>query len=239
MDNKIAGFYSEVERPVNGLLKYDEPIKVHVLRPGEPLPPPIPPKIRNVTPINVGFSVDMRKWAEDPTRWGGMDHFMFHLGKAVAEREYYTIVQGMFNNAGNVLKVEEKGILKIENIQEAKNIIRNKGLYADCILLHPDQLHAFRLSGELFEAWKVPTSYLPEEKRGRYFSGLIAGLKTYRANFIEGIAIVFESDKIQVVNTPLKISFDNIQKPSEIILERWCSSAPIIDNAVVNIILTT
>ena len=96
----------------------------------------------------------------------------------------------------------------------------------------------FQLSGELLEGWRIPTGYLSKEKRGHYFSGMLEGLITYWAPFMKGVAVVFERDKIQVVNTPLKISFDNTQRPSKLILEKWCSSAPIIDDAVAKILLS-
>jgi hypothetical protein len=235
LDKKLAKSVYDAGSPVTVLLKGSGPKGMLSLVEGQQLQPYVL-STRNVTPLNIGFTIDMKDWADEPERYG-MDMFMMQIGEIIAEREAYVIVKGMLDNAGYSVKVEAQGRLSKSDIKKAEDWIRNQGGYADTIILHCEQEMQFRLKGELLEPHLIPTSYVPQEDRGPYFSGKINGLNVYWMRFNKGIAVVYNKDEIILAKTSLKIEFDSLDHPTKLILERWCSSAPIDERGVVKIIL--
>jgi hypothetical protein len=64
---------------------------------------------------------------------------------------------------------------------------------------------------------------------------MIDAINVYWANFIKDFALVFNRGEIISASTPLKIRFDNIKYPKQVIGEKLCVSAPMLDQAVVKI----
>jgi len=237
MDRCLAGFVSEVERPARRLIKMSGPIVAFFGIPeGGELPPPVKVTMSEVTPINVGFPVNLKDWADDPERTY-MDMFMMQIGERIAENEVWAIVKGMVDNAGHTLEAEKKGELTKNDVEKAKDWVGNQGTYADTLIVYLEQKTEFLKRGELVEATPNVLGWIPEERRGRHFSGLVNGLFAYWTRFTKGLAIVYERNAIMVRKTPFKIDFDNSTHPSALNIEKWCSSAPTIEQGVVKITL--
>lgn len=233
MDKKLAGSVYDVERKTNIMPKGSGPIGAFDLTEGRP-PPLYTFTTQNVTPLNIGFQIDMKEWAKEPERYG-MDTYMEEIGETIAEREAYAIIKGMLDNAGHSIKAKTKEQMSKEDIIEAKNWIRSQGFYADTIILQSEQETQFLLEGALLEPHLIPTSYVSEEDRGHHYLGRIDGLNVYWAKFVGGLAIVYSKRSIKLAKTPLKIEFDNLERPSKLTVERWCSSAPMDKRGVVKI----
>jgi len=236
MDKRLAGHVCEVKKPARKLLKLSGPVMVYGVPESGELPPSVVVGTQDVTPSNVGFPIDMRDWAEDPSR-RNMDTFMTKKGKEVAENETRVIIKGMIDNVGYSFNAERKGELSKTDIRKAEDWLKEREVHPDTIIVDVKQGFEFLRRGEVLEAARIPSSYMPEEQRGPYFLGLLGGLKVYCIQFDERLAIVYRKNDIIVKNTPLKIYFDNLDRPSKLILEKWCSSAPIIDEGVVKITL--
>mgnify|MGYP001121165489 CR=1 FL=1 len=72
--------------------------------------------------------------------------------------------------------------------------------------------------------------------RGPHFAGMINSLRTYSTHGLEDKAVIFRRGDIWTYTTPLthsKIHYDNINHPTKLIIQKWCSSAPILDESVV------
>lgn len=235
IDKKLARSVYDAESPVTVLLKGSGPKVAFSLAEGQQLQPYVF-STRNVTPLNIGFTIDMKNWATEPERYG-MDLFMMQIGEIIAENEAFVIVKGMFDNAGHSVKAEVQGQLSKSDIKKAEDWMRNQGWYADTIILHYEQEMQFRLKGELLESHLIPINWVPHEDRGPHYSGKINGLNVYWMRFNKGTAIVYDKDEIILAKTPLNIEFDNLDHPTKLVIERWCSSAPIDERGVVKIIL--
>ena len=237
MDKRLAGYTYEVDKPAKRLWKYDEPIRAQSMPEGGTIITMPTPKIREVKPYQVGYKLNIRKWTEDPVRVVGMDNFMYRIGVNVAEREVWVMAKGMSDNAEHVIEAEKKGELSKNDIKKARDWISSQGMYADTIIMHSKQRWRFLRNGELWESYRIPTGYVPERDRGPYYAGKIDGANVYSTLMIKDFALVYRKKEILVKNTQLKIDYDNPKRPSTLIVNKWCSSAPIIEQAVVKIVL--
>ena len=129
-----------------------------------------------------------------------------------------------------------EGKLKKEDFQRAKNVLREKTIYANTAIIHHRCIAEFAEYDEYIRNW-----YLSDLLRwsGPFFAGVLSQLKIYWTDFdyMEKQALVYDKERITVACTPLKVYFDNPENPSQLIVEKWCSSAPLIDDAVVKILL--
>lgn len=231
LDKQLAGYVYDVDKPVRTLPKGSGPYGVFVIREGEELPPPYVLSSQQVEPINIGFSLDITGWAQDPERYV-MDVLLSNIGRNLAQREAFVILKGMIDKAGRSIQVKEKGKLTKSDLLEAERWIKTQGFHADTLVLHPKLENAFRMRGELIEASKIPQ--LARDK-GSHFSGIIDGLNIYWTPIIEKYALLYKKSEIVIAKTPLKIEFDNTSSPSKLITERWCSSVPVDERSVVRI----
>lgn len=231
MDRALARDAEQVDRPVRALPKLDEPIKLYSVPPGGKLPPPISFGFRTVEPKNVGFFCDLKDWADDPREI----ILMWRLGEFLAEREYFWIVKSLLENAGHTTEVETKGTLTKSDIQKAREKISESGLFGDRLVIPREYVLKWWKEKQLWEAHRIPTGYVPEEQRGRYFWGWIDGFNVYSARFLKDVAVLFDRNEIIIRNTLHTVSFDNMNRPKKLIIEKWCSSAPIIDDAITKI----
>ena len=206
------------------------------IKEGAPPPEPYVYSTQRVTPKEVGFIVDLKNWV-DEKEYTIMDPFLVDLGRGIAIREGYVIIRSMDEKAGYSMKTKTKGKLTKMDIIEAEKWIKKQGWYADTLLIHPDQEAEFLIRNEILIPSLIPTSYIPKEKRGRNFSGLLNGLNVYCTPLVEGLAFVYKKSQIIVAKTRLKIDFDDLTNPSKLIIQRSCSSAPIDERGVVKITL--
>jgi len=234
MDQILSGHCYEVDKPQNRTMKYSGPMIVQMVREGEPLRVTTTVSSREVTPYNVGYIVDLREWAQDPDRRVGMDTYMRDIGSSVAEREYYVIVKGLCDYSAHSINSERSGELSKKDIQEALKYPGSEDIFVDTLIINRNFIDDFRKREELWEAWNVPTGYLPESQRGKFFSGMINGLRTYSKRFLEDKVVIFRKNDVMTYTTLIKVSFDR-EPPTQIIVEKWCSSAPIVDQSVVTI----
>ena len=238
MDKRLAGYAYEVEKPATTLWKYDHPIKAKIMPAGQEMHLIAMPtlKLRTVEPFQVGIRVDLSKWDIEATVF--WDSFMYRRGSDVAEREYWVIMKGMSDNAGTIMKAKKKGELSKLDMKDAQAWIgQNGGEYADTIVVPLEQATELLKKGELWSPHKIPTGYVPEKDRGPYFDGKMGGVNVYWTRFMKDFALIYCKRKITVSNTPLKAYYDKPKRPSCLIIEKWCSSAPILDQAVVKITL--
>jgi len=224
------------DRPDKTLIKFyklDGPLKASGLSTGGQLTA-INVTSRSVQPLNAGFTLDLKDWADDPERTY-MEMLMHQLGCDLAEREYYIIVNGMLNCVGNTINSAQKGKLSKGDISQAHNWIGAQGVYADSVIMHIDQKVEFEKSGELFYPDKIPLGCVPQEKRGAYYAGWIGAVNVYWNRFTKDYAVVFSGREIVFERAPLKVEFDNMTHPTMLILTKWCAAAPLFDQAVVKI----
>ena len=123
MDKRLAGHVCEVKKPARKLLKLSGPVMVYGVPESGELPPSVVVGTQDVTPSNVGFPIDMRDWAEDPSR-RNMDTFMTKKGKEVAENETRVIIKGMIDNVGYSFNAERKGELSKTDIRKAEDWLK-------------------------------------------------------------------------------------------------------------------
>jgi hypothetical protein len=182
---------------------------------------------RNVKPLDAGFVLNLGEWSKNPEGMD-MDMFMNDLGKDVAMREYEIIVNGMKNCTGttNTIKAKQKGKLSIDDIREAQS--HTEG-YADSVIMNHQQEAEFLISGQ------IRFSFVPKERRGYKYCGMIGDVKVYGANFTKDFALVFDRSEIIFASTPLEIAFDNMDNPKQLILHKMCVAAPMSDQAVAKI----
>ena len=233
LDKQLAGYIHDVSEPAEYLPKGSGPFGAFIIGEGEELPPPYVISSQSVTPINIGFSLNISEWAEDPNRHF-MDVLMSDIGRILAQREAFVIIKSMIDKAGRSIEVKERGQLTKTDLLEAQRWIKTQGFYADTVILHPKQETAFRIRGELVEASRIPVL---AETKGLNFSGIIDGLEVYWVSVIGGVALVYKKSEIIVAKTPLKVKFDDIRSPSQLVSERWCSAAPVDERGVVKIII--
>ena len=233
MDKRLAGYAYEVDKPAKRLLKYDEPIRHESLPHGGTLIVLPTPTTRNVTPYQVGYRIDLKEWAADPVVHY-VDHYMGQIGVNVSQKEVWVMAKGMADNASNVIEAEQKGELSKNDIVRARDLVSGQ-TYADTIIMPSKQQWRFLKKGELWEPHRIPTGYVPEKDRGPYYMGNIDGAKVYGTPAIEALALVYSKGEIMVRNTPLKIQYD--KREQILVVDKWCSSAPIREEAVTKITL--
>jgi len=121
----------------------------------------------------------------------------------------------MKNCAGDTVKPKQKGQLSIDDIREAQSHAEN---YADSVIMNHQQKAEFLKNGQIFEPIRIPLSFVPEERRGYYYFGMIGAVNVYWASFIKDFALVFDRGEIIFASTPLEIAFGDINSPKQLIL---------------------
>jgi hypothetical protein len=218
------------DKVFTALPKYDTPLRASIVHEGEQLVP-VRASLRTVNPLDAGFIQDLGDWSDNPEGYG-MDMFMNDLGKLVADREYAIIAFSMKNCAGNTFKSEKGGHLSKDDIRKAQSLAEG---YADSVIMNHQEKVEFLKNGQILDPNRIPESFVPKERRGYYYSGMIGAVNVYWASFIEDFALVFNREEIISASAPLKIRFDDIRHPKQLIGEKLCVSAPMLDQAVVKI----
>lgn len=240
MDKQLAKYIYEVEKPATVLPKGSGPIGAQIIREGAPSPEPYVISSQVVTPKDVGFTVNLKDWSEKK-EYTYIDTLLASLGRDIATREGFVILRAMFEKAGHSREVKTKGQLTKEDIKEAKDWIRKQGWYADTSVIHPEQEAQFLIRREILEPTLLtgyaPFGFASEEERGPNYAGWLNGLNVYWTPLVKGLAFVYRKSEIIVMKTPLNIDFDNLDKPSKLIIKRYCSSAPVDERGVVKITL--
>jgi len=222
--------HKDLAKAPTSLPKLEGPPRASVLREGEPIIT-IKATLRSVKPLNAGFIYDLKDWSANPEGYG-MDMLMNQLGKCLADREYEIIVNGMLTCAGSTVAAKQKGQLSKDDIREAQNCAES---YADSVIISHLQEIEFWKKGQIFEPMRIPLSFVPKERRGYYFTGMIDSVNVYWASFIKDFALVFSRREMIFTSTPLEVKFDDINNPKQLILLKLCASAPMFDQAVVKI----
>lgn len=237
MDTRIAGYAQEVQKPARTLWIFDNPVAVGTTteeRESYTVTMPLPSS-RPVEPFPARFLIDLKDWGFRETV-SGLNSYMFRKGNQVAEMEYFGILKGLSDNAGNIIEAEKKGELSEQDIQKAKIWVgQNGGRYPDIVVMPIDQETKLLKEGKLWLPHKIRSGYISDMERAPYFLGMIGNTKAYHMRFIKDYALVFAKNEVIVRNTPLKVYFDESTRPSHLIIEKWCSSAPTLDQAVVKI----
>lgn len=233
MDKRLAEYANEVEKPARTLLKRDEPIRHETLPHGGTLIVIPTFKTRTVTPYNVGYRIDLTEWVVNPEVYG-MTNYMESIGVNVALKEVAVMAKGMSDNTTNIIEAEQKGELTKEDIKKAREMVSGEH-YTDTIVMPSKQRWRFLRNRELWEPHLIPTGYVPEKDRGPYYAGNISDARVYGIPTMKDFALVYSRKEIMVKNTPLKIEYYNRERV--LVVDKWCSSAPIREEAVVKITL--
>lgn len=221
--------YKDSDKIPATLLKYDGPLRASASASESIVT--IKAGLRSVKPQDAGFTCDLKDWSDNPEgHYMGM--LMDQLGKHLADNEYAIIVDAMKNYAGDTVKTKQNGQLSKDDIMEAQNHAEG---YADCVVMNHQQKNALWLSGQIFEPFNISLSFVPKERRGYYYSGMLGAVNVYWAGFIKDFALVFDRRKMLFVNTPTEIRFDNESSPRQLIVRKMCVAAPMFDQAVVKI----
>jgi hypothetical protein len=120
---------------------------------------------KGVQPLNAGFTLDLKDWADDPERTY-VKMLMLQLGYDLAEREYNIMDNGMINCAGTTINAAQKGKLSQGDIIQTQNWIAEQGANPDSFIMHINQKVEFEKNGELLYSNKIPLGCVPQEKRG-------------------------------------------------------------------------
>lgn len=164
MVTALCGHIHSSKKPPDSLTMLDEPATASMSFAGVPVVA-VNIKNRNVKPLNAGFNFDLKDWADKPENLA-MGTFMSELGKEVADREYWIIVNGMNAYAGNTLNSKQKGQLSKDDISNAKRKVA--GAYADSIIMNPQQEAEFWKKGQMLAPELIPMGYVSQERRGYY-----------------------------------------------------------------------
>lgn len=234
MDKKLIGISREKEKPATTLWKYDHPPTAQEKH-GMTITVMPPLKLRTVKPLQVGIQIDLSKInVEDAISESVLTSFISSYGKDVAEKEYVAIIRGLSDNAGNAIEAKNKGDLSKDDIKKAQSWIGENGRkFADTIIMPLEQETKFLKEGAIFEPHKILDGYVPKDERGPFFSGKLSGSGVYWMRFVKDFALVYAKQETMLINTPLKLYYDD---PKELLtIEKWCSAAPILEQAVVKI----
>jgi hypothetical protein len=233
MATVLSGYiYKDRDKVPTTLTKLDSPPRAFGLHEGESLSS-ITTNVthRSVKPKEAGFILDLKGWSDNPDEYG-MDMLMNELGKQLADREYAIIVDGLKSCAGYTVNARQKGQLSKDDIREAQSHTEH---YGDSVIMNHQQEMEFWKNGEISEPIRIPESFVPKERRGYYYSGMIGAVNVYWASFIKDFALVFDRGEMMFASTRLEIEFDNMDNPKQLILHKTCVAAPMFDQAVVKI----
>ena len=95
-----------------------------------------------------------------------MDILLADLGRWLSIRGGHAVLRSMCAKAGATVETETEGKLAKADIAKAENWIRTQGWYADTLVIHPEQEADFQIRNEIWHRSRIPTGYVPEEKRG-------------------------------------------------------------------------
>lgn len=228
MDKQI-GHVHEVQKPAMTVPKGSGPTPLAHKLTGTELPEPYMFSIQNVTPINIGFDVNLGNWADD-REFTIMDPLLCGLARDLSMRGGHSVLHSMYEKAGFKMKTEEEGKLSKMDIAKLDSWVGSQSWYADTLVIHPEQQVEFLIKNEIWLKNKIaPTSIV---KKGYNYTGMLGSLDVICTPLAKDLAFVFDKEQIFVAVTPLKIDFDNMYEPHSLKIEQFISSAPIDSRAV-------
>lgn len=226
----VSGRHYEVETRQRRIIKLS-PARFEIRKPGQPRST-VNLSHRKVAPINVGFPINIKDWSKKPDECIGINSVMMDIGHYLADSEYYAITSNLILYAGECIDSEVKGQLSKNDICRAKDIGKTNDIHYDTIILNNKYVFELRKRDEIWEPAKIPTGLLPEINGESHFIGKIDGLNAYSTTFLEEKCVVFRRNDVRTYTTPIEVTFDS-EPPESLIIEKWCSSAPIKDESVV------
>lgn len=235
MVENLSAFSYESPEPRVSLPHEEEPSEAQILLPGQIIPEQTF-HYRHVTPVQVGKSYDIS------SIWGHIDQvdfsfFMYKIGLAIALDEYKAIAKSISSFAGHKHDIEDSEF-DIDHVNSAIKEIHVGNMYPTGILVNKDKIKTLKLNKDFFDWWKVDEKWVPKNERTTHFQGMLKGLAVYDAPFFSKKMLQFDKHHIHIVCTPIDVRFIRERKrPTVLVVERDVSSAPIVDNAVVEITL--
>jgi hypothetical protein len=195
---------------------------------GEAVPEPYAVSTRIVTPNDIGFHVQVRDWMKAP-EGTLMGTLMELIATKIAENEVLVLVEDLTKTAGKQFQATNALRLSKADLRSAIQWIGNNGFQPDRVLVSPELESQLMLKNEVIEKWHFP-SFMAD--RGNHHSGKVDGLDLFWDYSLKGRAIVYESYNVTFAKTDLKVTFDDVQNPTELIVQCWCSCAPLDERSV-------
>ena len=226
--NHLVSSVRTVEERASILLKGYGPAGAQVLSEGTAPPKPYAVSTRLVETYDVGFRVEVRDWAKAPE---GLltETLMEQIATKIAENEVLVLVEGLAKNAGKQVQATNALRLSKADLRSAIQWIGNNGFQPNRVLVSPELESQLMLKNELLEKWHFSSS---TEDWGSHYSGKIDGLDLFWDYSLTGRAIVYESYNVTFAKTDLKVTFDDMQNPNQLIVQSWCSCAPLDERSV-------
>ena len=200
---------------------------------GEPLPEPYAVSTRAVTPYDIGFRIQVRDWAKSPEGIL-MGTLMELIATKIAENEVLVLVEGLTKTAGKQFQATNALRLSKADLRNAIQWIGSNGFQPNRVLVSPDLESQLMLKNEIIEKWHFPSSMADW---GNHHSGKVDGLDLFWDYSLKGRAIVYESYNVTFAKTDFKVTFDDVQNPTQLIIQCWCSCAPLDERSVAIIIV--
>lgn len=195
---------------------------------GEALAEPYAVSIRTVTPNDIGFHVQVRDWVKAPEGIL-MGTLMELIATKIAENEVLVLVEGLIKTSGKQFQATNALRLSKADLRSAIQWIGSNGFQPNRILVSPDLESQLMLKNEIIEKWHFP-SFMPDY--GNHHSGKVDGLDLFWDYSLKGRAIVYESYNVTFAKTDFKVAFDDVQNPTQLIIQCWCSCAPLDERSV-------
>lgn len=232
IDKEIAGWVKEVSKPQTVLPKGSgKPFLLQRVGPHGELPEPYTYSTQVVTPYQIGLSCNLPEgWADEPERYI-MDALMDEMGRHLASGEACVILSGLLEKADTEIKPRKQGEVTKDDILRAAEAVKQKGFLPDAVVLDPIRVEELLLKGELVEAWRLRGL----KKETPHYAGMVAGLDVYWTPVAGNNVFVYDKSYVIVARTQISVKFDNIEQPTKLIVDCWCSSAPVDPRAVARI----
>jgi len=183
---------------------------------------------RAVTPYDIGFRVEVRDWARAPETVH-MGTLMELIATRIAENEVLVLAEGLTKAAGKQFQATNALRLSKVDLRNAIQWIGSNGFQPDRVLISPDLEAQLTLKDEIIEKWHFPSSMADW---GNHHSGKIDGLDLFWNYSLKGRVVVYESFNVSFAKTDFKVSFDDVQNPTQVIIQCWCSCAPLDERSV-------
>ena len=195
---------------------------------GEAQPETYKVSTRAVTPYDIGFRVEVRDWAKAPMTVY-MGTLMELMATRIAENEVLVLAEGLSKAAGRQFQATNALRLSKVDLRNAIQWIGSNGFQPNRVLVSPDLEAQLMLKDEIIEKWHFPSSMADW---GNHHSGKIDGLDLFWNYSLKGRAVVFESFNVSFAKTDFKVAFDDVQNPTQLIIQCWCSCAPLDERSV-------
>jgi hypothetical protein len=175
--------------------------------------------IRTVTPTNIGGTASVAGLS-DINHHYPIESVCERIGSFLADRELVVLRDGLMKYSGKRFHTVSTGMLKASDVQEPMNWIYSNQYSADRLLIPLNQ------ESNLFSEEQLLLYASNVHDHSKRFVARIGPLEVYWMNDLSNTALMFENFEMSFLHTPLKLKFDDEQKPTRLIFEVWCASAP-------------